>query len=47
MQSAGLPAAWGQRIWTYLREGGGSAARESVAIGEQRVALLKKYRVIP
>lgn len=42
-----LPAAWGQRIWTYLREGGGSAARESVAIGEQRVALLKKYRVIP
>lgn len=43
-----LPAAWGQRLWTYLREGGGgSAARESVAIGEQRVALLRKYRVIP
>lgn len=42
-----LPAAWGQRIWTYLREGGGGSARESVAIGEQRVALLKKYRVIP
>lgn len=42
-----LPAAWGQRIWTYLREGGGGSARESVAIGQQRVALLKKYRVIP
>lgn len=42
-----LPAAWGQRIWNYWRAGGGSAAaRESIAIGEKRVELLKKYRVI-
>lgn len=42
-----LPVAWGQRIFSYAWKGGGSAgARESIAIGEQRVALLKKYRVL-
>lgn len=42
-----LPAAWGQRILAYARKGGGSAgAKESIAIGERRVALMKKYRVI-
>lgn len=43
-----LPLAWVQRIGRYGRRsrGGKDAALESVAIGERRVALLKKYRII-
>lgn len=43
-----LPLAWGQRIFGYLssdRQRRGSAG-ESIAIGERRVELLKKYKVI-
>ena len=44
-----LPGAWVQRLAHYAGENLGrtGAARESVAIGERRVALLKKYGVIP
>ena len=44
-----LPWAWVQRLAHYAGENWGrtGAARESVAIGERRVALLKKYGVIP
>ena len=44
-----LPGAWVQRLARYAGENRGraGAARESVAIGERRVALLKKYGVIP
>lgn len=44
-----LPWAWGQRLVRYAGETWGrtGAARESVAIGEHRVELLKKYGVIP
>lgn len=43
-----LPAAWVQRIVRYTAENRGQhgAPQESVEIGERRVALLKKYRVI-
>ena len=43
-----LPVAWIQRIWAYLRtqRPGDGDARESIEIGNQRVELLKKYRVI-
>ena len=43
-----LPLAWGSRVTAYVRKGGGrKQAKESIAIGEHRVALMKKYRVIP
>lgn len=43
-----LPAAWLRRIGRYQKENRGrkGAARESIAIGEHRVELLKKYRII-
>ncbi|MBM6870268.1 nucleotidyltransferase family protein [Pseudoflavonifractor phocaeensis] len=43
-----LPAAWVQRIARYTAENRGQpgASQESVEIGERRVELLKKYRVI-
>lgn len=41
------PAAWAVRLLRYGRRSSGSDARESVSIGERRVALLKKYGVIP
>lgn len=43
-----LPAAWVSRIGRYQRRNRGNrgAARESIAIGEHRVELLKKYRII-
>lgn len=44
-----LPGAWIQRLVRYAGENRGraGAARESVAIGEHRVELLRKYGVIP
>lgn len=43
-----LPAAWASRIGRYQKQNRGNkgAARESIAIGEHRVELLKKYRII-
>ena len=41
-----LPIAWGARIVSYARSDGGAEAKVSVDIGEHRVALMKKYRVI-
>ena len=43
-----LPAAWASRIRQYQKRNRGKkgAARESIAIGEHRVELLKKYRII-
>lgn len=40
-----LPAAWAQRIASYLSKGGRVSASESVRIGTQRVALLNKYGI--
>lgn len=40
-----LPAAWGVRIVRYLRKDSRSAA-ESIRIGNERIALLKKYDII-
>lgn len=43
-----LPGAWAQRLARYAAGGGRTAsARESLSIGEKRVELMKKYRVIP
>ena len=44
-----LPAAWVHRLGRYAlgEPGRGASARESVGIGTRRVALLRKYRVIP
>ena len=44
-----LPAAWVHRLGRYALggPGRGASARESVGIGTRRVALLRKYRVIP
>lgn len=41
-----LPAAWGSRIFTYLRSGGGKGAGASAEIGKARVALLQKYGIL-
>ena len=44
-----LPAAWIGRIWKFVtesRKNRGEGARESIAIGSQRVELLKKYKII-
>ena len=44
-----LPAAWGQRIFRYLRRSGdraGGDAGESLRIGRERTALLRQYGVI-
>ena len=44
-----LPAAWIGRIWKFItvsRKKRGEGVRESIAIGNQRVELLKKYKVI-
>ena len=44
-----LPGAWAQRLARYAAGGGrrAASARESLSIGEKRVELMKKYRVIP
>lgn len=47
-----LPAAWAQRVLNYLKETrsggeGDNDTLESIRLGEQRVALLKYYRIIP
>lgn len=44
-----VPGAWVQRMARYAagNQDLSAAARESVSIGERRVALLRKYRVIP
>ena len=39
-----LPVAWAQRILQYLREKGSPA--RSLQIGEERIALLRRYRVL-
>ena len=44
-----MPAAWTQRVWKYARETGkrkDSSAQEALAIGKERVALLKLYEII-
>lgn len=44
-----LPAAWASRILNYLRESksmGGNDAMESIEIGNHRVDLMKKYKII-
>lgn len=44
-----LPAAWASRIVNYLRESkamGGNNAMASIEIGNQRVDLMKKYKII-
>lgn len=44
-----LPAAWGSRILNYMKETQGTKnndAKESIAIGNQRIELLKKYKII-
>lgn len=44
-----LPAAWASRIGKYLKETrrtSGNDARESIEIGNRRVDLMKKYKII-
>lgn len=44
-----LPAAWASRIKKYLKESknmGGNDAMESIEIGNHRVDLMKKYKII-
>lgn len=41
-----LPVAWIQRIVKYAGHKGRGSAKKSVTLGEQRVVLLKKYKVI-
>lgn len=41
-----LPIAWTQRLFGYLKKGGETSAYESVRIGNERVALMKKYRIL-
>ena len=44
-----LPAAWASRIRNYLKESknmGGNDAMESIEIGNHRVDLMKKYKII-
>lgn len=44
-----LPAAWGSRILNYMKETRGTKnnnAKESIEIGNQRIELLKKYKII-
>ena len=44
-----LPAAWGSRILNYMKETKGTKnndAKESIEIGNQRIELLKKYKII-
>ncbi len=42
-----LPAAWIQRIGTYLFSGRKASAGESIRIGTERIALLRKYNMLP
>mgnify|MGYP005805983577 CR=1 FL=1 len=44
-----LPGAWGSRNLNYMKETQGTKnndAKESIAIGNQRIELLKKYKII-
>ena len=44
-----IHAAWGSRILNYMKETQGTKnndAKESIAIGNQRIELLKKYKII-
>ena len=44
-----LPAAWIGRMWEFVtesRKNRGEGVKESIAIGSQRVELLKKYKII-
>lgn len=44
-----LPIAWGQRVFTYLRETKHTSedTMESIRIGAERVRLLEQYHIIP
>lgn len=45
-----LPVAWATRIFTYRKElaaSHGKAAMQAIQIGNQRVALLRNYQIIP
>ena len=46
-----LPVAWGSRIFTYTKERGnlysvGATAKETIAVGNRRIDLLKEYKLI-
>ena len=46
-----LPVAWGSRIFTYGKERGslssmGATAKETIAVGNKRIDLLKEYKLI-
>ena len=46
-----LPAAWGHRLFTYARDNakngrGSNQASEAVRIGNERVALMRRYRIL-
>ena len=44
-----LPAAWAQRVFTFLKrsgEKGGVSAAESIRIGQERVRLMEQYGII-
>lgn len=46
-----LPIAWGNRIFTYIKERGslysvGATAKETIAVGNKRIDLLKEYKLI-
>ena len=46
-----LPVAWGSRIFTYTKERGslssvGTTAKETIAVGNRRIDLLKEYKLI-
>lgn len=46
-----LPVAWGNRIFTYIKERGSlssvsATAKETIAVGNKRIDLLKEYKLI-
>ncbi|MDD7593923.1 MAG: hypothetical protein PUJ71_00150, partial [Clostridiales bacterium] len=41
-----LPAAWVQRIFSYLGKGKRVSAEESLRIGKRRVGLLRRYGLV-
>ena len=46
--AVGLPAAWAQRIFTYTQRNrsGETNASESLAIGKERIELLRYYGIV-
>lgn len=41
-----LPAAWAQRVWTYVTREKANPWK-SIQIGKERIALLKQYQILP